>query len=619
MTRTQALERDSARPARGPNHESHGVLRQLFGGLGPSDKVGIERVSNYMIQSVSERPRVADLPGFEWAAEESGCLRVDLLGVTIRGHRLLSDVSFTARPGSLTAVIGPSGAGKSTLAKLIAGVIRPTAGTVMFDGHDVHSEYAALRRRIGLVPQADVVHHQLTVEQALGYAAELRLPRAGTVNRRRAVQNVLAELELTHRRGTRVDRLSGGERKRASVAMELLTSPSLLILDEPTSGLDPALDRQVMLMLRRLADAGRVVIVVTHCLTHLDVCDQLLFLGPRGKTAYCGPPDRIAATMGTTNWADLFTHVGADPEAAHRRFLARGGADTLSRTSPRAAVSRPPRPKCHAVKQVWTIARRQVRLVVADRGYFLFLAALPFILGTLALLVPGNAGLGAVDLHGNAPNEPVQILMLLNTSAVFMGTALTIRDLIGERGIYRREQAIGLSASAYLCSKIVVYSLAAALQTAVLTAIVVIGKGAPQRDAVVLGNPSVELYVALAATAAVAAIMGLVMSAAATSQDQVLPMLVMAVMLSIVFSGGLIPVTDRIVLDEISRALPARWGFAAAASTTDLRNIAPLTPADETLWCHTCHTWLFDVTMLAVLAVVMAAFIRWRIRLIATS
>jgi hypothetical protein len=209
----------------------------------------------------------------------------------------------------------------------------------------------------------------------------------------------------------------------------------------------------------------------------------------------------------------------------------------------------------------------------------------------------------------------MEILILLNLAAVFMGTALTIRDLVGERAIFRREQAAGLSASAYLAAKITVYSIAAAVQTAVLTAIVVIGKGPPTRGAVILGNATLELYVTLAATAAVAAIMGLALSAAANSQDQILPMLVMSVMLSIVFSGGLIPVTGRIVLDQLSWLLPARWGFAASASTVDLRAVAPLTPRNEVLWTHARNWWLLDMGMLAVLGLVMAGFVRWRVRL----
>src|ERR1700693_594073 len=259
------------------------------------------------------------------AATRTGGLEVRGIGLTIEHHRtLLDNISFSARPGTLTAVIGPSGAGKSTLAKVIAGTSNPTRGKVSFGGHDIHAQYASLRSRIGMVPQDDVVHSQLTVKQALGYAAELRLPPDTTKqDRRQVVAQVLEELELTPHARTRVDRLSGGQRKRASVAMELLTGPSLLILDEPTSGLDPALDRQVMTMLRQLADAGRTVVVVTHSLTYLDVCDQVLLLAPGGKTAFCGPPSGIGRALGMTNWADIFTKVGAGPAAGARRVLQR--------------------------------------------------------------------------------------------------------------------------------------------------------------------------------------------------------------------------------------------------------------------------------------------------------
>ena len=261
------------------------------------------------------------------AATGTGGLDVHGVTWTIEGNKtLLDNISLTARPGTLTAVIGPSGAGKSTFARLVAGYTHPTTGTVAFEGHDIHAEYASLRSRIGMVPQDDVVHGQLTVNQALMFAAELRLPPdTNKEDRERVVAQVLEELEMTQHRETRVDKLSGGQRKRASVAMELLTGPSLLILDEPTSGLDPALDRQVMTMLRQLADAGRVVLVVTHSLSYLDVCDQVLLLAPGGKTAFCGPPSQIGPAMGTTNWADIFSSVARDPDAANQRFLAQHG------------------------------------------------------------------------------------------------------------------------------------------------------------------------------------------------------------------------------------------------------------------------------------------------------
>ena len=546
-------------------------------------------------------------------------LTAHALGLTIDGHALLTDVSFTARPGTLTAVIGPSGAGKSTLIKLVGGATHPSAGVVSFDGHDVHAEYASMRSRIGMVPQDDVVHRQLTLEHALTYAAELRLPPdTSAADRRKVVARVLDELDLTPHKKTRVDKLSGGQRKRASVALELLTGPSLLILDEPTSGLDPNLDRQVMTMLRRLADAGRVVIVVTHSLSYVRMCDQILLLAPGGKAAFADPPAQIGPVMGTTDWADIFARVSTDPDGAHQAFLARHRASTAPQAATAGAKPLGSPPHTSLWRQISTVARRQTRLITADRGYFAFLAILPFILGALLLAVPGNSGLGFADPRGPQPDEPSELLILLNIAAVFMGTALTIRDLVGERLIFKREQAVGLSASAYLAAKVLVYSVAALIQTAIVTAILVVGKGAPTHGAVLLGSGRfqgiAELYITLAATAITSAMVGLALSSLARSTEQILPMLVVAIMVSMVLAGGLIPVTGRIGLSQASWLLPARWGFAASASTIDLRAIEMDMPADR-LWSHSLRPWLLDMGMLALLGVVVTSFVRFRLRL----
>ncbi|ORW92286.1 ABC transporter ATP-binding protein [Mycobacterium sp. IEC1808] len=547
-------------------------------------------------------------------AARSGGLEVREVNFAINGKNLLERVSVTARPGTLTAIIGGSGAGKTTLSRLIAGYSTPTSGSVTFEGHDIHTEYASLRTRIGMVPQDDVVHRQLTVNQALGYAAELRLPPdTSKADRQQVVAQVLDELGLTRHADTRVDKLSGGQRKRASVALELLTGPSLLILDEPTSGLDPALDLQVMTMLRQLADAGRVVLVVTHSLTYLDVCDQVLLMAPGGKTAFLGAPGRIGDAMGTTNWAQIFAKVGADPDEANRRFLAQNKPPPPVESAPADLGTQARTSVRH---QFSTIARRQVRLVVSDRAYFTFLALLPFVLGALSLTVPGNTGFGVAQPTSGTPDESAQILTLMSIAAVFMGTALTIRDLIGERAIFRREQAVGLSSGAYLAAKLTVFCAFAIVQAAIVTGIVLLGKGAPTQPAVLLGNPSFELFVTVAATCVASAVLGLVLSSLARSNEQIMPLLVVSLMLQLVLAGGMVPVTGRIFLDQLSWVMPSRWGYAASASTVDLRALVPGSLlAQDAHWVHTRGAWLFDMGMLVALSAVYSAIVRWRIRL----
>ena len=561
------------------------------------------------------------------ADTRTGGLEVHGVTWTIEGNKtLLDNISIAARPGTLTAVIGPSGAGKSTFARLVAGYTHPTTGTVTFEGHDVHAEYASLRSRIGMVPQDDVVHGQLTVRQALMYAAELRLPPDTTkADREQVVMQVLEELEMTKHLETRVDKLSGGQRKRASVALELLTGPSLLILDEPTSGLDPALDRQVMTMLRQLADAGRVVLVVTHSLTYLDVCDQVLLLAPGGKTAFYGPPNQIGPSMGTTNWADIFSSVAGDPDGANKRFLAQHGPPPPPPPDRSTADLGKPT-KTSLRRQFSTIARRQMRLIVSDRGYFIFLAFLPFIMGVLSLSVPGNVGFGVpvpAIQGGEAPER----------TGTDPGSAQCRRHLHGHRADdprpHRRAGDLPARAGRRIVHDRIHVRQSLRLRRVRIAAVghrrrhQHLGKGwgpAPSTSGAVHTQPVPGAVRRRRGMLCGAAMVGLALSALAKSNEQIMPLLVIAIMSQLVFQGGMIPVTGRIGLDQLSWITPARWGFASTASTIDLIRLVPgpLTPQDSH-WKHTAGAWWFNMAMHGAICVGYLSFVRWKIRLAAAN
>ena len=542
-------------------------------------------------------------------------LQVRGIGLIVdQGKELLRDVEFSAAPGTLTAVIGPSGAGKSTVSKVIAGLGDPTSGQVTFDGHDVHAEYDALRTRIGMVPQQDVIHGKLTLRQALRFAAEIRLPAdLSEADRDHVIAGVLGELQLTEHLDTRIDTLSGGQRKRASVAMELLTGPSLLLLDEPTSGLDPALDRQVMASLRRLADAGRVVIVVTHSLAYLGMCDQVLLLAPGGKTAFRGHPSQVPAAMGSADWAQIFAQVAARPEEVHRDFLVR------SRHEPRLrpVVNRRPAPlvdarRPSAAHQASTVARRQVRLIFADRGYLLFLAIMPVVLGLLTFVIPGSAGFG-VSNDPDTAGEAVQLLVVLTIGAVFMGTAVTVRDLVAEQDVYHRERAVGLRPGAYLSAKVAVFTVVAVLQTVAMVAITYLGKGVPTGG--VVGAAPLELLLAVAATAAVSTLVGLAISATVRSAEQTMPPLVIVVIAQLVFCGGLFRLTAPVV-SQLSWLFPSYWGYAGAAMAVDLPEVAPLAPQtkDASLWEPSLVNGVLAASSLLLISTVLIAYTAVKLR-----
>jgi ABC transport system ATP-binding/permease protein len=326
------------------------------------------------------------------------------LTVTLgNGKVLLDHVSFPLGERCLLGIIGPSGAGKSTLLGALTGMRPANGGSVLYDDRDLYAHYAELRHRIGLVPQENILHTQLTARRALRYAAELRFPRdTSRAERNRRVDEVLAELSLTAHAETRTDRLSGGQQKRVNVALELMTKPSLLFLDEPTSGLDPGLDKSVMEMMSGLAKDGRTVIVVTHSVANLDICDRLLVLVPGGKVAYFGPPQDGLKHFNKPGWAEVFQAFDAEPgrdwageyrrSAWHQQYVLSAVDGRGPSATPRQI---PPAPSSkNRLAQFSTLCRRYLSVIASDRVYLGLLAGAPIVLGAVILAIPAQYGLG---------------------------------------------------------------------------------------------------------------------------------------------------------------------------------------------------------------------------------
>jgi ABC-type multidrug transport system ATPase subunit len=336
---------------------------------------------------------------------DTGDISMAARELTVRlpsGKVLLDRVSFPLGERCLLAIIGPSGAGKSTLLGAMTGMRPATEGSVLYDGRDLYSNYAELRHRIGLVPQENILHTQLTARRALRYAAELRFPRdTSAAERNRRVDEVLAELSLTQHAETRTDRLSGGQQKRVNVALELMTKPSLLFLDEPTSGLDPGLDKSVMEMMAGLAHDGRTVIVVTHSVANLDICDRLLVLVPGGRAAYFGPPADGLRHFGKPGWAEVFQAFEAEPDRDwagefrrspwYTQYVA-AGLDGRGPVPGQRQVPPPPPPK-NQLAQFSTLSRRYLSVIASDRVYLALLAGAPVVLGGVILVIPDENGL----------------------------------------------------------------------------------------------------------------------------------------------------------------------------------------------------------------------------------
>ncbi|MBB3082149.1 FHA domain-containing protein [Geodermatophilus sabuli] len=564
----------------------------------PGDVIGI---GHGLLQFDGDRLVASvDRGGNVFAAE-------DLTVTTPQGKVLLQSVGFTLSGNSLLAVIGPSGAGKSTLLHALTGARPADSGHVRYADRDLYEDYDELRQRIGLVPQDDVLHTQLTVRQALTYAARLRFPADTTAaDRRGRIAEVLEELGLTAHADQRITSLSGGQRKRTSVALELLTQPSLLFLDEPTSGLDPGMDRSVMRTLRALADDGRTVVVVTHNVANLELCDQLLVLAPGGHVAYAGPPANALRYFGRSDFADVFLLLETLPgEEWARRFRGspdhrRAAASSPGHRTPGVEPAARPAPATgprqqNPLTQFAVLVRRYLAVIASDRQYAVSLAILPLVLSALAHAVPGSSGLSVRAAARSGEAQPAQLLLVLVIGAVLMGAAASVRELVKERPVYLRERAIGLSIGAYLASKVVVLALVTGLQAVLFTVVALLGRPGPD-DPLLLGSGRAEVLLAVLAVTWTAMLTGLAISAAIDNADRGMPLLVVLIMVQLILCGGLFPVDGRVVLEQLSWLVPSRWGYAMTAATADLNALDP--GAGDPAWEHSTAIWASDASLL---------------------
>ncbi|MCD9877744.1 ABC transporter ATP-binding protein/permease [Streptomyces guryensis] len=540
---------------------------------------------------------------------DTGEVSLDVQDLTVavdRGRKTLLDhVSFPVGEKCLLAVVGPSGAGKSTLLNALTGQRPADHGTVLYDGRDLYRDYAELRQRIGLVPQDDILHAQLTVRSALSYAAELRFPQdTAKAERRARVDEVIRELGLEQRAGQPVHSLSGGQRKRVSVALELLTKPSLLFLDEPTSGLDPGMDRSVMHMLRGLADDGRTVIVVTHSVLSLDVCDRLLVLAPGGRIAYYGQPEDALAFFGFEQWPEAFEAFEHDDRdwagdyrfsPFHRHYVTEASAQPRVPRSGPVVITPPARPRSRGA-QLGTLVRRYTSALGADRTFLAIMIALPFVMGAMARALAGSK---------LTQETAMNALLILCVGGVLTGAANAVRELVKERTIYQRERAVGLSRSAYLMSKVVVLGTITVLQAVVLTLVALLGVdlNAPGGEGVLM-PPLVEITVAVALLAFTAMTLGLLVSALVRKEEVTMPLLVLLAIVQVVFCGALLKLHGVPGLEQLSWLVPSRWALGAMAGTVGLARIVPGDLTGDPLFRHSAGVWLLNIAMLVVLSAV---------------
>jgi ABC-type multidrug transport system ATPase subunit len=493
----------------------------------------------------------------------------DLWRTVKGGKQVLQGVSLTVKACELVAVVGGSGAGKTTLLEALAGVRPAEHGEVRFDGVDLYENFDSFRRLLGYVPQDDIIHADLPLERTLRYAAGLRLPESrSSADIDSAVDRALAALDLSHRADVQVGALSGGQRKRASIAVELLTSPPVFFLDEPTSGLDPASSSELLRLLRGLADAGSTVVFTTHSVQDLARADRVVFLAREGHLAFVGTVAEALDYFDVERVEEIYERLASEetPEEWSRRFESHRHNGV-----PVATAVEPDAPDGHegiGFAREWAVlTRRTLETLVRNR------LTLAILIGSPALVVAMFAVLfrpGAFEFASPNPSAITMILFWVTFGAFFFGLTYGLLQIVTEQAIMRREQLVGQRISAYLGAKMAVLLpflvFVVVLMLAVLRAL--------DRLPAASTTTYLTMGITLALLAAAALTLGLMTSAGVSNPAQATLALPMLCFPAVLFSGAILPVHEMAGAGAaISTIIPDRWAFEALGHDLGVRHI----------------------------------------------
>lgn len=498
---------------------------------------------------------------------------VDLRRVVSSGVTILQDVSLAINAREFIAIVGPSGAGKSTLITALCGYQQATSGNVLINGTDFYSHIDAFRSDVGFVPQDDIIHRDLSILRAFNYAARLRMPEDTRSDERdRRIREVLEELDLTPHANTPVKQLSGGQRKRVSIGVELLTQPSLLFLDEATTGLDPGIETQMMKLFRQLADNGRIVVLVTHATKNVMICDKVAFMAKGGYLAFYGPPEEALTYFGTKEFDEIYLRLEEETgEEWGNRFWAYSNGVQAPSKPQRAAVAAQKQQKwaptaTHSpIKQFVTLTSRSLEtLMRSPKDLGVLLALAPF-LGALNFLLWQK---DTFDRTNGDVTDALNMFFMLTVVTLLVGSLGSVREIVKEQAIYRREHMVCVQVVPYVLSKVFigfVYALYSSLAIFLFQIAAV--------DFSYLGTEGVvQLFVPVFLATMSGVMIGLLVSAISPTEERAMLLIIAAIIPQFLLSGGILPIKDMAGLGPyVTMPATAKWAFASLLTTAEVK------------------------------------------------
>lgn len=483
--------------------------------------------------------------------------------------RINSDINFSVNAGEFVAVIGGSGAGKSTLLNCLCGCSSISEGNVTIGGEDLAANYSSLKNLIGYVPQQDIVYDNLTLERMLYFTAKLRAPRdSGQEEIQAGIEQALAMVKLSDKKDVMIRSLSGGQKKRASIAVELLSDPKLFFLDEPTSGIDPGTERNLMLTLKEMASGGKTVVLVTHTPLNLNLCDKIAVMGTGGRLCYFGTPSGALEFFGVDNLVDIYDLINSNAASWADGFEKSRANSAETAYAPNIRIEQGTnrrKKKVSSLRQIIILVRRYVELQLHDAKRLLI----------QLLMAPGLGVLLYAAFSDGYPFEASadtqKLALALACCAFWIGLFNSIQEICKESQIYKRERMADLKLVPYVGSKLIVNGVFDLVQTFLLMGTVAVLLGMPEYGMQWSGAPYMEIWLTTYLTMLSATCLGLVVSALVNNSDQAISFAPILLIPQILFSGIIVDLQG--IVDTVSYIISCRYACVAYCTTADINNL----------------------------------------------
>lgn len=486
--------------------------------------------------------------------------------IKLKKRLISSNVNMTIQPSEFVAFIGGSGAGKSTFMKCISGVDRATSGTVLVNGQNLYENYDTLKYNIGYVPQEDIVFSNLTLHDMLQYAAKLRMPDNTSRKERNArIKEVLEIVQLSDFENSYIRQLSGGQRKRASIAVELIADPSLFFLDEPTSGLDPGTERSIMQTLRNMSQMGKTIILVTHNTLNLHLCDKVAFFANGGRLCFYGTPQEALDFFGVDDFVDIYNLIAENTDGWHEQFENTRAESTLPHPEIKQENNNIINKKKSFFRQLKNLISRYIKLISNDFMQLLLLFAQAPIVAVLLGLVSKE------DLYSSY-DDAKAIMFSLGCASIWLGLMNSVQEICKEKVILQKEHMADLKLSAYLLSKFIVQGILAFIQATLLVFIFQLIVGKSEHSILINSYWDIQIICFLSILSSAA--LGLFISSLVKNSNIAMSIVPLILVPQLLFSGMLFKLEG--ITDFLSNFVLCRWTVEGLGTSINLNDLTHL-------------------------------------------